>query len=138
MQRSRNVSAIADYEMNLNLLVMYEVVNPKSNPMAVDIINSVTNCHKTTKGVVAVKLSFESNSNLPIVSKRMMATASLASPSPSIIEKSLGNSSNLTIVMAAIISELVNKEDEKRISTAPNLSGLVSPAWIVPSVLATG
>ena len=41
-----------------------------------------------------------------------MATASFSSPSPKIMEKSFGYSSNLTIVIAAIISEEHNIEQK--------------------------
>ena len=49
-----------------------------------------------------------------IVYVSIIATASLRRPSPNIIEKSLGYSSNLTIVIAAIISE-EHKIEQKNI-----------------------
>ena len=45
-----------------------------------------------------------------MVSKRTMLTASLNRPSPRTIEKSFGYSSSLTIVTAAMISELQSSE----------------------------
>ena len=47
-----------------------------------------------------------------IVYVSIIATASLRRPSPNIIEKSFGYSSNLTIVIAAIISDEHNIEQK--------------------------
>ena len=56
-----------------------------------------------------------------IVYVSIIATASFRRPSPNIIEKSLGYSSNLTIVIAAIISE-EHKIEQKNIVYKPSNS----------------
>ena len=98
--------------------------------MAVDITKSAKNLPKTAKGVFKVN-SVPLNSKSLIVSNRIIATASLASPSPRIIEKSLGKSSNLTIVIAAIMSELVKMDAMNRISTPVKEIGSNSPACAI-------
>ena len=52
MHSSKNVSAIADDDMNLIFFVINDAENPNSKPMAVDITKRAANYHKTTKGVV--------------------------------------------------------------------------------------
>lgn len=82
-------SPIAEWEMNLKCLVISVGRRPQTNPIKIEIELSLKKSTMTIMGVVADNTS-PFVTKFIIVWKRIIATASLKSPSPRIIENSFG------------------------------------------------
>ena len=103
--------------MNRQCFVIKVGLSPNITPINIDMNEryiKLSNIHRGVAAVTFCTFPFVSGlTNNSIVWQRIIATASLNKPSPKIVEKSFGYSSNLTIVTAAIMSELHKIEHTK-------------------------